>query len=63
MVIIIRPHGPYYVRRCGLVTDGVAWSVGRCVTLVSPATTGEPIEIPFGLRTRVGPRNHVFDGV
>jgi len=24
---------------------------------------GEPIEMPFGLRPRVCPRNHVLDGV
>jgi len=29
---------------------------------VSPAKTAEPIEMPFGLRTRVGPGNHVLDG-
>ena len=29
-------------------------SVGLSVTLVSPAKTAEPIEMPFGLRTRVG---------
>jgi len=29
-------------------------------TLVSPAKTDEPIQMPFGLRTRVGPRNHVL---
>jgi len=23
----------------------------------------DPIEMPFGLRTLVGPRNHVLDGV
>jgi len=23
----------------------------------------EPIEMPFGLRTRVGPKNHALDGV
>ena len=28
-----------------------------------PAKTAEPIEMPFGLRTRVGPGNHVLDGV
>ena len=22
----------------------------------------EPIEIPFGIRTQVGPKNHVLDG-
>ena len=48
-----------------IVTDRVAWSVGmsvcQSVTLVSPAKTAEPIEMPFGLRTRVGLRNHVLD--
>jgi len=37
-------------------------SVGLSVALVSPAKTAAPIEMPFGLRTRVGPRNHVLDG-
>jgi len=38
-----------------IVTDrGVAWSVYLSVTLVSPAKTAEPIEMPFGLRTWVG---------
>ena len=54
-----------------IVTDGVAWCVGRsvglsvclCVTLISPAKRAAPIEVPFGLRTRVGPTNHVLDGV
>jgi len=36
-----------------IVTDRVAWSVGPSVslsvTLVSPAKTAEPIEMPFGL--------------
>jgi len=32
------------------------------VTLVSPAKTAEPIEMPFGLRTRAGQGNHVLDG-
>ena len=48
-----------------IVTDRVAWSVGmsvcQSVTLVSPAKKAEPIEMPFGLRTRVGLRNHVLD--
>jgi len=46
-----------------IVTDRVAWSVGWSVTLVSPAKTVEPIEMPFGLMIRVGPGNHVLDGV
>jgi len=49
-----------------IVTDRVVWSdslsVGLSVTLVSPAKTAAPIEMPFGLGTRVGPRNHVLDG-
>jgi len=46
-----------------IVTDRVAWSVGLSVGLVSPAKTAEPIEMSFGLRTRMGPGNHVLDGV
>ena len=30
---------------------------------MSPAKTAEPIDMPFGLRTQVGPGNHVLDGV
>jgi len=40
----------------------VCLSVCRSVTLVSPAKTAGPVEMPFGLRTRVGLRNHVLDG-
>ena len=29
---------------------------------MSPAKTAEPFKMPFGLRTRVGPGNHIFDG-
>jgi len=46
-----------------ILTDRVAWSVGLSVTLVSPAKTAALIELPLGLRTWVGPRNHVLDGV
>jgi len=35
------------------VTDQVAWSVSLSVTLVSSANMAEPIEMSFGLRTRV----------
>jgi len=38
-------------------------SVGLSVTVSSPAKLAEPIEMPFGLRTRVGVRDHVLDGV
>jgi len=45
------------------VTDRVAWSVGRSATLLSRTKTAEPIEMPFWFKTRVGPENHVLDGV
>ena len=44
------------------VKASVGLSVGLSVTVVNPAKTPEPIEIPFELRTRVGPGNHVLDG-
>ena len=47
-----------------IATD-VAWSVHLCVSLwvttVSRTRTAEPLEVPFGTWTRVGPRNHVLD--
>jgi len=44
---------------------GLAWSVCWFVgglSIVSPAKIAAPIEMPFELRTRVGPGNHVLDG-
>ena len=65
-LVIIRPHrsttyvdGAYCYRLSSMVCQSVCWSV----TLVSPAKTSEPIEMLFGLRTQVGPGNHVLDGV
>jgi len=54
----------YYVRRCGLLlpTEQRGLSIGLSVTLVSPAKTDKPIEMPFELRTRVDPGNHVLVG-
>jgi len=46
-----------------IVTDRVPWSVGLCVTQVSPANTAALIEMPFGLLARIGRKNHVLDGV
>jgi len=53
-----------------IVTDRVTWSVGLSVglsvTVVKLAKTAETTEmpfVPFGLRTRVGPRNHVLNGI
>jgi len=37
--------------------SSVVW---RSVTIVSPAKTNEPIELPFQLWTRVRPRNYVL---
>jgi len=43
-----------------IVTDRV---VCRSFTVVSSANVSEPIEMQFELRTRVGSKNHVLDGV
>jgi len=43
------------------VVLSVGQSVCLYVTVVSRAKTTEPIEMPFGLWTQVGPRNHVLD--
>jgi len=40
-----------------IVTDGMS------VAIVSPAKTAEPIEMPFGVWSRMGPVKHVLDGV
>jgi len=49
------------------IATRVAWSVclSVClfVTSVSPAKTDEPIEVPFTMWTRGGPRNYVLYGV
>jgi len=54
-----------------IVTDRVAWSVGVsvcrsvcqsvCHTSEPCKKTAAPIELPFGLKTWVGPGNHVLD--
>jgi len=41
-----------YVEMRSIVANRVAWSV--CHKLMIPAKTAEPIEVPFGLRTREG---------
>ena len=45
-----------------IATDQAVWSVSRSATVVSHAKMAELIEMPFGLRTRVDPRNSVLDG-
>ena len=37
----------------------LAWSVCQSVTTVSLSIMAQLIDMPFGLRTRLGPRNHV----
>ena len=66
---IIRPHRntayldvAYCYRLTNVVRRSVGRFVGLSVTLVSPAKTAEPMEMPFGLRIWVGPWNHVLDG-
>jgi len=48
------------------ITDGVAWSVGRSVCHdrepCKNGWTDRDAEMPFGVRTRVGPRKYVLDG-
>ena len=44
-----------------IVTECYGLSVCLPVIIMSPAKIAEPIEKPFGLRTRVGARNHVLD--
>jgi len=45
-----------------IIIDRVAWSVSLSDTLVSLAKTAAPVQMPFGLRTWLRPRNHVLDG-
>jgi len=45
--------------RCCLLLQ--TWSVDLSVTNVSPAKAAEPIVVPFGQCTWIGPRNHVLD--
>ena len=46
-----------YRYRCSVV----CLSVSLLDTTMSCAKTAEPIEMPFGLRTQVDPRNHLLD--
>jgi len=58
---IIRPH----TNTAHVPVDAAYWYrlssvVCQSVTVVSPAKMAESIEMPYGLRTWVGPRKHVF---
>ena len=52
----------YCYQPSSMVYWSVCLSVGLPVTLVSYAKMPEPIEMLVGLRTRVGPADHVLDG-
>ena len=45
-----------------LVAADVVWSVCLSVTTMSFVKMVEPIEMPFGMWARVGPRNHALGG-
>ena len=45
-----------------IVTDGVAYGSLSVCHSSEPCKTAEQIEMPFGIRTQVGPRNHAVDG-
>jgi len=51
--------------RFGLLlrTERRGLSVSLSQYIVSATKMAEPIDMPFGLRTSVGPRNQVLDGV
>jgi len=55
-------NAAYYYKRSSLVCLSACLSFGRSITIVSPAKTAEPIEMPFVLWTQVGLRKHVLDG-
>jgi len=47
------------------VDTAYSYSLSVCMLVchdLEPAKTAEPIQMPFGLWTRVGPGNHVLDG-
>ena len=50
------------VAYCYRQSSVVCLSVGLSVTIVSPAKMAKPIEMLFGMLTRVGPRKRVLDG-
>jgi len=56
------PEGILRTLMWPIVTDQVEWSVGLSVTVVSPAKTAGPIEMPFGMLSWVNPGIHVLDG-
>jgi len=64
IIIVVNPHSlrkaqnTAYCYLCSVI----CLSISLCDTSMSPEKTDKPIEIPFVLWTRVGPRNHVISG-
>jgi len=52
------PHAGHCYRRCSVVCP----SVCVLVATVSPAIAAEPMDMPSGEQTRVGPGNHALGG-
>ena len=52
MIVVVKPHHST-TQMQPTVTDTLAWSVCRSVTIVSPAKTAEAVAMPFGLWTRL----------
>jgi len=55
--------------RCGLLLPMFCVGLSACLSVghhseagVNPAETNKPIDVPFGMWTRVGPRNYVLGG-
>jgi len=56
--------GSRFAQREGAILREKGRPIAKCGdSAVSCAKIAEPIEMPFGLWARIGPRNHVLDGV
>ena len=61
-IVAVRPHRLYAMHRCNVLLYRRVCLCLRVGTRVSYAEMAEPIQIPLGGLTHVGPRNHVLDG-
>ena len=59
---LFSPHRTHRVHRRGLLLQMSVRNL-RLVSTVSPAETAKPIQMRFGVLTRVGTMTHVPDGV
>ena len=60
--ILLIYYGPHHYAQRSIrpIVTVLAWSVFLLVTSASPAKMAEPIKLPFGVRTRMGTRNHML---